>query len=234
MIDGRRVTSRTALRALSMATAGELNGAIVSALAGFGVPAVGVSGASAGVLVAERRTPVPTSEGMVDFGEVGDLVDVDPAPLSVLLDAGHTPVVSPPVSDGRGGLLNVNADLAAAGLAVGLGAAKLLLLTGAPGVLEDPADPSSLCSALTLAELDALDQRGALGGGMRVKAVACKNALRGGVARVHVVSGDDRDALLRELYSNHGAGTLITLRPETAPVTVPNAAPAPERHEVEA
>ena len=90
MVDGRRVTSPTALRALSMATAGELNGAIVSALAGMGVPAVGVSGASAGLLVAERRPPVPTSEGMVDFGEVGDLRKVDPTPLRALLEAGRT------------------------------------------------------------------------------------------------------------------------------------------------
>lgn len=217
MVDGRRVTSPTALRALSMATAGELNGAIVSALVGMGAPAVGVSGASAGLLVAERRPPVPTSEGVVDFGEVGDVCSVNPEALLALLDAGHTPVVSPPAGDGSGGLLNVNADLAAAALAVGLKAAKLLMLTGAPGVLEDPKDPATLFSALTLDELNELDHKGSFEGGMRVKAVACRTALNGGVERVHVVSGDDRDALLRELYSNHGAGTLITLRPETAP-----------------
>lgn len=217
MVDGRRVTTPQGLRALSMATAGELNGAIVAALDGMGAPAVGVSGASAGLLVAERRPPVATSEGVVDFGEVGDVRTVDPAPLLALLEAGKTPVVSPPASDGAGGLLNVNADLAAASLAVALGAAKLVMLTGARGVLEDPSDPSTLFSALTLAELGDLERRGAFEGGMRVKATACRMALEGGVERVHVVSGDEPDALLRELYTNHGAGTLITLEQEMAP-----------------
>jgi len=219
MVDGRRVTTAAAMRALRMATAGELSGDVVATLAAEGAPAVGVSGASAALLLAKRRPPTRTSEGLVDFGEVGDLEGVDPAPLVALAEKGFVPVVSPPASDGRGGFLNVNADLAAASLAVALGAAKLVLLTGAPGILSNPGDPSSLLSALSMAELDSLEESGALRGGMRVKAAAIRAALYGGVGRVHVVSGSDPEALLRELYTTQGAGTLVTREPERAPAS---------------
>ena len=217
MVEGRRVTTPVAMRALRMATVGELNAELAAALTAEGAPALGSSAAGAGVLVATRRPPVATSEGVVDFGEVGDVKSVDAAPLAALLDAGTIPVLCPPASDGQGGFLNVNADLAAAALAVALRAAKLVLLTGAPGVLRNPADPASLVSALSLGELDQLEQSGALKNGMRVKAAAIRSALAGGVGRVHVVSGGDPDALLRELYTNHGAGTLVTLEPEKVP-----------------
>ncbi|HVS09513.1 MAG TPA: acetylglutamate kinase, partial [Planctomycetota bacterium] len=152
-----------------------------------------------------------------------DLRSVDPAPLEALLGQGWVPVVSPPATDGQGNVLNVNADFAAAALAVALKAAKLVLVTGAPGVLANPADPSSLLSAVSLAALGELEASGALRAGMRVKAAAIRSALQGGVGRVHVVSGADPDALLRELYTNHGAGTLVTLEPECAPVSEPSA-----------
>ena len=226
MVDGRRVTSAIALRAL-MTSADELRGRVVAALQAQGAEARGVPGRE--VLTAERRPLVPTSEGMIDFGQVGDLVEVDPAPLLARLDAGAVPVISPPAGDGAGGFLNVNADLIAAGVATALSAAKLVLATGAPGVLTDPRDPSSLVSALSLPELDQLENAGSLAAGMHVKAAAIRRALCGGVGRVHVVSGEDPDAILRELYTNHGAGTLITLEPERAPQSAgsrqPSAAP---------
>lgn len=216
MIDGRRVTTPTAMRALRMATAGELNGEVVAGLVAEGAPAVGVSGTS--VLIAKRRPPTRTSAGMVDFGEVGDIQSIDAKALLALLDDGLIPVVCPPASDGQGNFLNVNADLSAASIAVALGAAKLVMLTGAPGILGSPLDASSLLSALSLAELDALEEAGALRDGMRVKAAAIRAALYGRVGRVHVVSGADPEALLGELYSNHGTGTLVTREPEKAPV----------------
>jgi acetylglutamate kinase len=231
MVEGRRVTTPIAMRALRMATAGELNGEIALALTAEGAPAVGVCAASAGILVAARRAPVVTQEGVVDFGEVGDLRACDPRALLALLEAGYVPVVSPPASDGQGGFLNVNADLTAAALSCALRAAKLVLVTGAPGILRNPADSQSLVSALSLAELEELHQLGALQGGMRVKAAAIRNALSGGVGRVHVVSGSDPEALLRELYTTQGAGTLVTREPEKAPeldATLPEATPAEE------
>jgi acetylglutamate kinase len=218
MVDGRRVTSEVAMRALCAAT-DELNEDVVAALVAAGVPAVRLAGPE--VLTAERRPPVPTSEGMVDFGLVGDVRAADAAPLAALLEVGSLPVVCPPAAGASGALLNVNADLVAASIACALGAEKLVLLTGAPGVLADPGDPGSLLSALSLSDLDGLDSQGALEQGMSVKAAAIRSALNGGVGRVHVVSGDDPDALLRELYTNHGAGTLITSRPEAAPTVQP-------------
>lgn len=216
-VDGRRVTSENGLRALRLAVAGEVHGDVVAMLAKEGVPAVGVCGASAGLLVAERRPPQSTGQGPVDFGHVGDLRSVDPAPLQRLLADGYVPVVSPPAADGQGGFLNVNADIVAAGLAVALHAAKLVLATGAPGVLTDPSDPTLLVSALTLAQLEGLGVEGALAEGMSVKADAIRAAIEGGVERVHVISATDPEALLRELYTNQGAGTLVTREVEAPP-----------------
>lgn len=219
-VDGRRVTDLEALRALRMTVAGELNGDLTAAIAAAGAPAVGLG--AAGVVEAARRPPLQTSEGRTDFGEVGDVIAVDPAPLRALLEAGRVPVIGPPAGDGRGGFLNVNADLLAAELAVALGAAKLILLTDTPGILRDPAlDPTPI-STLSLAELDRLRQQGVLGGGMAVKAAAVAAALAGGVARVHLISGLDPEALLVELYTNHGAGTLVTAAaPPIAPALTP-------------
>jgi acetylglutamate kinase len=224
MIGGKRVTTPLALRALSMATAGELHGELLAELAAAHVPAAGLAGASAGLLVARKRPPVETEQGTVDFGAVGDLIGVDAVPLRALLEAGRVPVISPPVSDGTGGLLNVNADFMAAAIASALGAAKLVLVTGAPGILTDPADPASLVSALALAELAKLESGGRIRGGMLAKATAIRRALEGGVGRVHVVSGLAPTALLIELYTNHGAGTLVTRVPEEA--TTPELAEA--------
>ncbi len=217
MVDGRRVTSAVGLRALRMATVGELNSEIVAALTAEGAQAVGLCGVSGRVLEAARRKPVVTSEGMVDFGEVGDLHSVHGELLSALIEKGFVPVVAPPAGDGRGGFLNVNADLAAAAIAVEMKARKLILATGAPGILRDMNDAHSLVSALTLADLIAMEAAGVLQAGMKVKAKAIRTALEGGVARVHVVSGADPEAVLVELYTTQGAGTLVTLEPERAP-----------------
>lgn len=219
-VDGRRVTSPEGLRALRLATGGELNADLTAALTAASTRAVGISAASGECVLARRRQPMTTSEGVVDFGEVGDVRQVNVGPIEALLEAGYVPVISPPAADGKGGFLNVNADSMAAEIAVALGAAKLVLMTSAPGVLTDPQDPSSLASTLTLAELAKLDKKGALVGGMNVKAVAARTALEGGVPRVHVVSGLESDALIGELYTTHGTGTLLTSEPESVPLEV--------------
>jgi len=218
-VGGKRVTSDVALRALCMATAGELHGELLAELAAEDVPAAGLAGASAGLVAVRRRPPVETEEGVIDFGAVGDVYGADATPLFALLEAGHVPVVSPPVSDGGGGLLNVNADFLAAALASALGAAKLVLVTGVPGILTRPDEPTSLVSALSLEELRRLGSDGHLRGGMQAKATAIARALENGVGRVHVVSGLAPTALLIELYTNHGAGTLVTAVREDAPQT---------------
>lgn len=226
MVGGRRVTSSIALRALRLATVGGLNGDVVLALGAAGVPAIGVGAADAGMVRARRRPPVETDEGTIDFGHVGDVESVDARVLRVLLDQKVVPVVTPPAGDGDGGFLNVNADVLAAAIAIELDAAKLLLLTGEPGILEGPGGKGPPISALSLKGLRGLAASGTLAGGMKVKAAAIETALEGGVPRVHVVSGSDADALLRELYTTHGAGTLVTREPESAPANTSTGGPA--------
>jgi len=216
MVDGRRVTTPLALRALRMSVS-ELNGELSAALDEAGAPATAVCAADAGIVVATRRPPIETSEGLVDFGAVGDVQSVDPAPLRGLIERGLTPVVCPPVAGAGESFLNLNADTLAATLAVALGAAKLVLVTDAAGILSDPKDPQSVLSVLEPGRLRELHASGALLQGMSVKATAIELALAGGVARVHVVSGQDPEALLVELYTSHGSGTLITHEGELAP-----------------
>lgn len=209
MVDGRRVTSETALSALRMSLIGELNGDLVARLARHGARAFGSAASSC--VRATRRPPMKTSEGPVDFGLVGDVTHVDPRALRALLEADSIPVLGPPAADGEGGFLNVNADLLAAEIAIALGAHKLVLLTSASGIQSDPAQPASVVSTMTLADLRRLRAAGAVVDGMHVKSKAIERALEGGVPRVHVVSGMDEDSLLVELYTNQGAGTLVTL-----------------------
>ncbi len=217
-VDGRRVTTQTGLRALRMASMGEVNGALCACLTSEGAAAVGLCAASANIVVAKRRPPMETSEGTVDFGEVGDVVQVNPGPILALADAGYIPVVGPPASDGAQGFFNVNADSVAAELAVALGADKLILVSDTPGILSDPKDSQSLISALSLAQLESLEAQGALQGGMAVKAASMRTALKGGVPRVHVVSGLAPDALLGELYTTQGTGTLVSNESTEAPL----------------
>ena len=215
MVEGRRVTSEKALRALRLATLGELNSDLAAAISEAGSKAVGLGGANC--VFATRRPPVVTTEGMVDFGEVGDVDRVDTKPILALVDSGCVPVLCPPASDGAGGFLNVNADLLAAHLAIALGAEKLVLCTNAAGILTDIGDPSSVMSTLTLSQLEELGEKGALQAGMRVKAAAIKLALEAGTKRVHVVSGVEPEALLGELYTTQGTGTLLTMEQEQVP-----------------
>ena len=165
------------------------------------------------MLRASRRPPQRIDGERVDFGEVGLVDHVEAEVLHGLLHSEFVPVLSLPASDGLGGFLNVNADLAAAHVAAALGARKLVLATAAEGILSHANDPNSLCSNLTVEQLDALESEGGLQGGMLVKAAAIRLALEGGVERVHVVSGLRDGALIGELYTAHGTGTLITRDP---------------------
>jgi acetylglutamate kinase len=119
------------------------------------------------------------------------------------------PVISPLSADERGQLLNINADTVAAALGAALGAEKLILCTGAPGILEDVADPSSIVSYTDLAGLKAMRDKGQIVDGMLPKAKAIEDAIKGGVRRVHVISYSAPDAILAEVFTNEGTGTLV-------------------------
>jgi acetylglutamate kinase len=229
-VGGRRVTDDAALEVAALVLNGAVNTRLLAACRAVGLPAAGVSGVTAGLITARRRPPVASPEGpdrgMVDYGHVGDIVAVDPAVLETLLAAGMVPVVSPLSADAGGALLNVNADTAAAALAVALRAEKLLLLTGAPGILERLDDPGSVVSLTDLAGLARLRERGCLAGGMLPKASSIEAALRGGVRRVHVVGADVRDSLLAEVFTNEGVGTMVVADTSAASGGVGGAAPA--------
>jgi acetylglutamate kinase len=208
-VEGRRVTDEQALQVAVMVLNGSMNTRLLAACRALGLPAVGLSGVDAGLVRARRRPPAVVAGERVDYGLVGDVVSVEPAVLAALLDAHLVPIVSPLSADDDGVVLNINADTVAAALAVGLGAEKLILLTGAPGVLERPGDAGSLVSYTDLAGLALLRERGCLRDGMLPKASAIEAAIRGGVRRVHILSHEIPDGLLAEVLTNQGVGTMV-------------------------
>lgn len=209
-IEGRRVTDPIALRATTLALNGEVATHIVALGQALQMSMVAVSGVSAGMILAHQRPPTKDRHGNpVDYGLVGDVDRVDVSYIETILAAGHIPVVSPLGVSKSGQVLNLNADGVAAELAIGLGAAKVVFLTGAPGILRDVQDPSSLISFMDLKGLADLESTGAVQEGMWPKSASIRRALEGGVERVHVVGQNTIDGLLKEVFTNEGSGTLI-------------------------
>jgi acetylglutamate kinase len=217
-VGGRRVTDADTLEVAKMVFNGKLNTDILAALLRAGVPGVGLSGVDGGTIHAHRRPPVEVADEetgatrTLDFGFVGDIDSVEPALLQHLLAGAYVPVVSALAGGEDGAVYNVNADTIAARLAVALGAVKLIMLSTVPGVLADPTDASSLISHMDRERLEELLAGGAAGG-MKAKLEACREALDGGVPRTHVISGLRADALLTEIFTNEGSGTLIERAP---------------------
>lgn len=210
MVDGRRVTDQKSIDVTAMVLNGLINTRILSICRDLDVDAVGVSGVDAGLVRAHRRGPVTLASGeLIDFGFVGDIDAVDATVLRKLLDNGLMPVVSPLSADATGTLLNINADTVAAAIGAALGAEKLILCTGAPGILGDINDPRSLISFTDVSGLKRLRDAGQIADGMLPKARAIEDALRGGVRRVHVVSYQSAEGILGEVFTNEGTGTLI-------------------------
>jgi acetylglutamate kinase len=211
MIAGRRVTDQKSIDATAMVLNGLISTRLRAICRVLNIDAVGISGVDAGLIRAHRRPPM-RPEGytdVVDYGFVGDIDGVDTTVLRKLLDAGLMPVVSPLSADDSGTLLNINADTVAAALGAALAAEKLVLCTGAPGILGDLADPGSLISYTDLQGLARLRQEGRIADGMLPKARAIEEAIRGGVRRVHVVSYKAPEGILAEVFTNEGTGTLI-------------------------
>ncbi len=209
-VDGRRITDGASLDVATMVLNGQINTRVLASCRDLQIPAVGISGVDAGLIRAHRRPPVERKgDESVDYGFVGDIDSVEADILVKQLDNGLMPVVSPLSCDEDGTLLNINADTVAAAIAAELGAEKMILLTGAAGVLEDISDPQSLISYIDRAALDKLRDAGKLADGMLPKAAAIDAALANGVSRVHVISYKVPDSLLLEVFTNEGTGTLI-------------------------
>ena len=214
IVAGRRVTSPEVLEVAKMVYAGQINVDVVAALRGHGVSSVGLTGIDAGLVTVHRRPPVEVTDDdgvtrTVDYGEVGDVDSVDTRLLDVLLPRGNVPVVASLAANPEGQIMNVNADTLAAALAGALGAQKLIYMTGAPGLLRDPDYPSSLVAFAAPEDLQALLVSKSVKGGMRPKVEACLKAVKGGVRRTHIIDGRTPDALLLELFTGGGSGTMI-------------------------
>ena len=220
---GLRVTTPESMDVVRMVLTGQVSRELVGLLNAHGPHAVGLSGEDGGLLQARRRTA--TVDGVqVDVGHVGDVVEVDPRAVRDLLDAGRIPVVSTvaPDIDDPTQVLNVNADTAAAALAVALGATKLIILTDVEGLYTDWPDRTSLASTIRVAELARLLP--SLESGMVPKMEACLRAVRGGVPQAHVVDGRRAHSVLTEVFTSHGAGTMVLpddLRTGALPVVGP-------------
>jgi acetylglutamate kinase len=203
---GLRVTSPEAMKVVRMVLVGQVNGEIVNQINDHGPHAVGLSGEDAGLLTAERRSAVV--DGVpVDVGQVGDVVAVDPSPVRALLDAGRIPVIATVARGGDGLTYNVNADTAAGAIAVALAAEKLIMLTDVEGLYLDWPTTGEVVSSIRADELSALLP--ALDTGMVPKMEACLRAVEGGVSRAHILDGRVPHALLLEVFTTEGIGTMV-------------------------
>jgi acetylglutamate kinase len=203
---GLRVTTPETVDIVRMVLTGQVNAEIVNMLNDHGSFAIGLSGEDAGLLTAERRPAMVDGEE-VDIGLVGDVVAVDPSAVLALVDAGRIPVVAT-VARGRDGLTyNVNADTAAAAVAVGLAAEKLVVLTDVEGLYADWPASTEIVSQISTDELAVVLP--SLSSGMVPKMEACLRAVEGGVPRAHVLDGRVPHALLLEIFTSEGIGTMV-------------------------
>ncbi|HWB41750.1 MAG TPA: acetylglutamate kinase [Gemmatimonadales bacterium] len=221
MVAGRRITDDAALEVAKQVYAGQLNVDLLAALRAHRVQAVGLSGVDADLITAHRRPPVQVVDDSgqtvrVDYGHVGEVDRVDPRILNTLVETRFVPVVASLAGGDDGEVFNVNADTVAESLAVAMRAQKLIFLTGAPGVLRDRNDPSTLVTFADPDDLAGLMASGLLSGGMRPKVEACIRAATGGVERTHIIDGRAPDALLLEVFTGAGCGTMIVGRKEKA------------------
>ena len=201
--DGLRVTCPDTMDVVEMVLVGRVNKQIVNGLNRVGVKAVGLCG-SDGALVQAR------TYGGGEHGLVGDVASVDPSVLHPLLDAGYIPVISSVAADREGQAHNINADTVAGELAAALQAEKLILLTDTPGILRDREDPSSLIRSVSLSGARELIASGVVAGGMTPKTECCIRALAQGVSAAHIVDGRTPHALLLEVFTDAGIGTMVT------------------------
>lgn len=217
VIDGRRVTDDETLELAKMIFAGKINTEILAALRRRGVEAVGLSGVDGNIIHAEKRPPkeIKNKETgkteTVDFGNVGDILEINVRLLEILLEQNYLPVISSLGADDEGQIFNINADTVAAEIAVNLQAEKLVLLSDVDGIYLEPDNPETKISRLSVAEAKELIDSGAISGGMIPKLQSVTVPLTRGVRSIHIISGTARNALLSEVFTDFGTGTMISV-----------------------
>ncbi|MEQ1763767.1 MAG: acetylglutamate kinase [Pyrinomonadaceae bacterium] len=215
VIEGRRVTDDDTLELAKMIFRGKINTEILSALRNRGISAVGLSGLDGGVIKAERRPPrdvldKETGEtATVDFGHVGNIVEVDIRLVHLLLENGYLPVISSLGADDEGKIYNINADTIASEIAIKLKAEKLILLSDVNGIYLNADDPGSKIDRLGIAEAKDMIASGRATGGMIPKLENLISLVESGVGSAHVIGGTSRNGILAEVFTNEGTGTMI-------------------------
>ncbi|MHB9023724.1 MAG: acetylglutamate kinase [Armatimonadota bacterium] len=210
-VNGYRVTDEATMDVVEMVLSGTTNKGIVADINTIGGNAIGISGKDGSLLTVTKYMP----DGQ-DIGFVGEVAAVRPQMIRDLTDAGYLPVIAPIGVDEDGRSYNINADTAAAAIAGALGAEKFIMLTDVPGVLLDVKDPKSLVSSLTVSDANTLIDTGQISGGMIPKVTACLEAIRWGVGRCHVIDGRMPHAILVELFTDGGIGTMVVPNEATA------------------
>ena len=203
-INGLRYTDKKTMEVVQMVLGGKVNKDLVTLIEKAGGKSIGLCGLDGSLLKAKKL------ESEVDLGYVGEVTSVNTEAITMALDAGYIPVIgSMAIGEDGNDLYNINADTCAAKIASALKAEKLILLTDVAGVLKDPKDPTSLLSVLRLHEIPKLTLQGVIKGGMIPKIQCCVESVRMGVERAHIIDGRVPHALLLELFSNDGIGTMI-------------------------
>ncbi len=202
---GLRVTDDDTIEVVEMVLSGTINKEIVALINASGGNAVGISGKDGNLMHARKLT----LEDGTDLGHVGEITAVHFGIINVLCAADLIPVIAPIATDSNGGVWNVNADTAAGEIAAAVQAEKLVFLTDTPGLLRDPEDPSTLIHNLGYQEILELTNQGIIAGGMIPKVEACLKALDFGVTKTHIIDGRIPHALLLEIFTDKGLGTLV-------------------------
>ena len=200
-VDGLRVTDKETVDIVQMVLAGKVNKSLVTLLQMKGGHAVGLSGMDGGIIEARIKDE--------RLGFVGEITKIRTQPITDLLEKNYIPVISTVASDHQGNVYNINGDTAAAYIAGALGAARLIMMTDVAGILRDKDDPASLIPHLTVSEAHKLYEEGVISGGMIPKVDCCIEAIRAGVKDVTIMDGRIPHAILMELLTDEGAGTMV-------------------------
>ncbi len=202
-VNGMRVTDKETIDIVQMVLAGKVNKSLVQHLESCGGKALGLCGLDGKLLMAEKLITG------ADLGFVGEIKEVNPAPLKNAMENGYLPVVATVAGGYDGNVYNINADIAAAHIAAKLGAKKLILMTDIRGLLRDVTDEESLISVVNVSEVPMLKREGIIKGGMIPKIDCCVEAVRSGVNRAHIIDGRIEHSILLELFSDEGVGTMF-------------------------
>ena len=210
-VGGLRVTDRETLGIARMVLLGNINAELVNLIGKHGGKGIGLSGQDGMFLMARKKAPIKVQgKEPVDLGFVGEVDKVDPEILMIMAGKGYIPVISPIAADNEGNNLNVNADTVAGAVAIAMRAKKFFSITDVEGVRMNPDDPSSVISEFQASDFDRLVEEGIIKGGMIPKVEACVRVVQGGVDKAHIIDGRKHHAILLELLTTEGVGTMIS------------------------